>query len=295
MTIYKQQLMASLLLSQVLLAGCSQQNEHYNALPTAVIESSGLVCRPSQQFLTINDSGNPAIIWTLNAQGKIQAQTQSQQANKDWEALASDGKSLFVGDTGNNSGRRTGGEIYQYQLTDWPKTSFLRTISYQFADYPEQSPMPYQHDFDIEAMANRGTELLLFSKSWRGGPTKVYQVAIHTSERQVLKPIAQIDNLPGIVTDAVWSERHQVYLLTGYANFQQNLFSMLLSGNWSPFIVALDEKFKVKSVRRLPNVGQLEAICVDEHDDIWLSQEQYKQSPARLWRFGSVNSLFDSQ
>lgn len=295
MTIYKQLTFSAVLLCQALLSGCSQRTEYSANLPKEVNETSGLVCRNNAHFLTINDSGNGAIVWELNNQGQLARQLATSQPNLDWEAITSSQTSLFIADTGNNSGRRHGGQIYQYSLTDLPKVTFQRTIEYQFANYPEKPLIPYRHDFDIEAVTVNQSQLIMFSKSWSGGPTQVYRLMTTADEVQIIKPIAELPALPGVVTDATWSESQHVYLLTGYANFQQSLISVLLSGHWSPFIAVISDDFQLLAMQSISDAGQLEAICLDEDNYIWLSQEQYKNSAARLWRFGSVDSLLKSK
>ena len=72
MTIYIHFIFA-VLLSQGLLLGCSQRNEHSAALPNEVKETSGIACLNNERFLTINDSGNPL---TQNSQTKTGKQLQ---------------------------------------------------------------------------------------------------------------------------------------------------------------------------------------------------------------------------
>jgi len=291
MTIYQHFSRFTCLVFVLCLMGCTQTIAEPIDLPVEVIETSGLVCRPQQKFITINDSGNAATIWTINKQGQLITQTETEQKNRDWEALAANEKWLFVADTGNNSGQRKGGQIYKYEFTDSEKLHYNSTLNFEFADLPSSLLKPYQHDFDIEAIALRQSDLVLFSKSWSGGPTKVYTLDSSNEQLQKIKPLTEISDLPGIVTDAIWSETHQVFLITGYANLQQNLIALLFSGNWSPFIAVIDKHYQINTVLKLPHAGQLEAICIDENDQVWLSQEQFKESPAKLWRFGSIKIL----
>ena len=292
MTIYKHFIFA-VILSQGLLLGCSQRNEYSAALPKEVNETSGLACLKNDSFLTINDSGNPSTLWEIDSYGRISRQFDTKQPNKDWEAITTNQTAFFVADTGNNSGRRNGGQIYQYQINDLPTTKATAVINYQFAEFPNTALLPYRHDFDIEAVAYNDNKLVMFSKSWTGGPSNVYQLLTTTEQLQLIKPIAQIQDLPGVITDATWSDKHKVYVLTGYANFQQSLISVLLSGNWSPFLAVVSADFKLISVKSIPDAGQLEAVCLDSQDFIWLSQEQYKKSPAKLWRFGTLDALLN--
>jgi len=82
--------------------------------PGAISESSGLVesrCNPGL-FWTHNDSGNPARIYAVRKNGKLlEPWTEGISIggfpNIDWEDIAIDDKNrLYVGDIGNNRGRR---------------------------------------------------------------------------------------------------------------------------------------------------------------------------------------------
>jgi len=76
-------------------------------LSAEVAETSALACLSSQQFLTLNDSGNPPLLYQLNANGDITATIQTDAMNQDWEALAIHQGQLWIADIGNNSGERT--------------------------------------------------------------------------------------------------------------------------------------------------------------------------------------------
>src|SRR5690606_41727006 len=69
-------------------------------------ENSGLSFFNGKLY-TINDGGNSSEIFEIDPKyAKIKSSFQTSVKNVDWEAIASDSVSLYVGDFGNNAGTR---------------------------------------------------------------------------------------------------------------------------------------------------------------------------------------------
>ncbi|RVU37470.1 hypothetical protein EOE67_09775 [Rheinheimera riviphila] len=262
-------------------------------LPTIVVESSGLVCQADGTFLTINDSGNNATVYQLNASGEVLAHYAMDAANKDWEALTVHQGELWIGDIGNNSGVRNGGDLYRAalnlssdRLNPTGKTSFV------YPDLPLPPLQVYQHDFDAEALVSTSEQLLLFNKAWQSAHSTVYQLTPYTStgSTKAVK-IATVAGLPGVITGGAFNSEHQLFVLTGYARFRDNVLNMALYNDYRPFLAVLDRQFKLQKVIPVPQGGQLEAICIDRQQQIWLTQEKSKHRPALLWRWGNIQQL----
>jgi len=260
-------------------------------LPALVAETSGLVCLPDGNFLTINDSGNAATVFKLNSRGEVVQQFPLDATNRDWEAMTVHQQQLWIADIGNNSGGRRGGDLYQTSLAlqaDQKNT----TIKTSFT-YPEM-PLPplqsYLHDFDAEAIVSANDKLLMFNKAWQSQHSTVYQLISTATGTKALR-LAHIDGLPGVITGAAFSEPQQVFILTGYARFRENMLNMALYDDYRPFLAVLDSQFQLQKIEPLVQGGQVEAICIDQRQQIWLTQEKSKRRPALLWRFGSVEQL----
>lgn len=272
-------------------------------LPKTIAETSGLICLAEQQFLMVNDSGHAPQIHQINLQGKVTATFLLDVAQIDWEAITSNGQHLWIGDIGNNSGQRSQLQIHQLPLPLKQPLLSGDTLQLQYPNQPQPPVKPYQHDMDAEALAVAGGQLFMFSKNWLSQGSDVYLInpalsvtaavtdaaAVHPRAPLPLQKIARIDSLPGLVTDATFSEQHQVFVLTGYANFQRNMLNMLLYDDYRPFIAVLNRQFQLLATAEVPQGGQLEAVCVDQQQMIWLTQEQSKKRPALLWRFGSLS------
>ncbi len=286
-------LMSALLLW---LSGCSTQQRGTASadlalLPADSSETSGLICRP-QGFLSVNDSGNPAELQQLDPQLKL-TRTPLSLTNTDWEALATDGDTVFIADTGNNSGQRTELQIHSLNFNaDTADVDAIQTLRLRYARYPAQAPAPYQHDFDAEALAYAEGSLWLFSKSWQSGISQVYQIDPQQTDLQTLDTTEQISGLPGVVTDAVYIPQLRVFVLTGYQNYLHQLFRFALQGQFDAFAAVTDQKFKLLQLIPLPHAGQLEGICARDNQ-IWLSQEQSEHHPARLWREPRIEAALE--
>ncbi len=277
------------------LSACSQSIPPSTTLPIEVAETSGLICLNNQQFLTINDSGHRPSLFQINDAGVIKRRIDLTVANNDWEAISTDGTWLYIADTGNNSGARQEGFVYRVQLNELKGSVVPTRFTFRFSAYDANAIKPYQHEFDIEAIATTKTDLFMFNKNWTGGATLVYQLPTSAGlQTQSLSPIAKIQDLPGVVTDATWSEKHQVFLLVGYANPRSNALALYLTGNFSAFIAVVDQKFQLIRTIPVPEAKQLEGICLDEDDNIWLSQEQFQNTDAKLWRFTNLKHLLTS-
>ena len=279
------------------MGGCSQNNQEVvgtqdmTLLPEVTRESSALICLQTQ-FLTINDSGNSATLYQVDRFGMLQREIATNATNIDWEAMTLHQGQLLVGDIGNNSGARTSIQLYQFA---WPINSnqirYHKVYQFNYPAPPSDTALPiqaYQHDHDAEALVSAGSRLLMLSKNWLSDGSQVYELDLATSSMQ---KVADIDGLPGLITDATYDKAQQIFVVTGYQNLRKNALSFALSGNYQPFLALLDHKFRVLNIKMLPGAGQVEGVCVDQHQDIWLSQERSRQLPALLWRFGTLQQL----
>lgn len=286
----------------VLLCSCSQQPDGSSKaqtdtsgplrlLSSEIAETSGLLCLDDGKFLTLNDSGNPPVLFQLDAMGRILSRIATTANNQDWEALALHQGELWIADIGNNAGQRTSLQLYHTQLAETvPEALSVDTLTVQYPQVALTKAMPYQHDLDAEALVSTGEQLLLFSKNWLGMQSQVYVVDTKT-RTSVLKPVGSTTALPGLITDAAYSAQHRVFVIAGYQNFRLNPLTFILSGDFSPFLAVLDAQFRLITSVPIETGGQLEAVCLDQEHNIWLSQEKSTHQPAALWRWGRLEAL----
>lgn len=153
-------------------------------LPEKIDEISGLEF-VGDGFYGFNDSGGEAEIYQieLKDQAKITKTIRLSNAkNKDWEEMAMSEEYIFVGDFGNNRGKRDDLKIYYFPKNQLNQSAEQEVLvdSVDFF-YPEQETFEVQahnHDFDMEAMLFFDDKLHLFTKSWNSLKTKHYTLDV---------------------------------------------------------------------------------------------------------------------
>lgn len=154
-------------LSFFLLIGCSTTYPPRKIkLPPALNEVSGLVVRPEKKdFILHNDSGDDPILYGVSVAREPVVERISLAANAaDWEDICQDPEGrIYVGDFGNNFGRRKRQVIYRYD----PREAGVDSVVFV---YPGQKGegRNERNDFDCEAMVWHGDSLHLFTKAIPG-------------------------------------------------------------------------------------------------------------------------------
>ena len=189
-------------------------------LPNKVNEVSGLSIHNKDSIIMINDSGDTPTLYTLNSKGDLlHSQTISSIRNKDWEALASDGKDLFVADFGNNCNCRK--DLIIYRLRD---NVLIDSIPFELPDQKNFKPNKQWMNFDLEALAYTDETLHLFSKNkvQKGNYySKHYTIDLTDSNRNiVLQDSIIIPDL--VVTGAAFNQAGTECLIIAY-NFKRVL------------------------------------------------------------------------
>jgi hypothetical protein len=290
----------------------SKQTDDFElVLPNEIAETSGLVCLDHDRFLTVNDSGHSPVVFELDIRNQILQKYEKYQlnaTNNDWEAMTLHEGQLWIGDIGNNRGLRHGGELYQVALPlhttssgvhrNNPKakasnTLATRSSSFTYPNFPQVALQAYQHDYDAEALVSANGQLFLVNKAWQSEQTNVLRLIPDTTAMQA-RVVAKINGLPGVITDAAFSEQHQHFVMTGYARFRDNALQLALFDHYQPFLAVLDAQFQLVKVVLIRQGGQLEGICIDSQQQIWLTQEQSKRRPALLWRWGTLQQLLST-
>ena len=75
-------------------------------LPDELKETSALYWPELGSAFTLNDSGNKTIIYNIDASGQIINKRRIVAKNTDWEVLTGDSQHFYIGDVGNNNGKR---------------------------------------------------------------------------------------------------------------------------------------------------------------------------------------------
>ncbi len=232
-------------------------------------ETSGLICSADAQY-TIADSGNSPTLYRIDDEGVIIEGVDVAKKNNDWESVTADDKFFYIGDFGNNAGKRRKLVIHKVSRDD---LSSEARLTFTYDNYEPKKNELYAHDFDAEAMVARHDKLVLFSKSWLTKTLRVYHLN-KQAEEQHISPVTTIEGLPGVVTGADWDRFHNRYVVVGYSS---NAFGIV-----DPFVAFLSEDYTLMNSFTLAGYGQVEGLCVKNKDEIWLTQENSPFSIAKL-------------
>ena len=256
--------------------------EFKSELPKEVDETSGLFFHNGLLW-THNDSGGKPILYGLDTTNfeVVQKITLANAKNKDWEDVCTDGEKVYVGDFGNNKGKRKNLRIYTFPLKDIPKEGNVSitvdSICFSFGDQTVFEYEKHNHDFDCEAMFATEEYLYLFSKGWATGTTRLYRLS-KTPGTQVAEVVNGFDS-QGLITGADYDRESGILVLVGYVN-----------KIWLPFLYLIydfDDAGVNLSNRRfeLHNYlgTQTEGICFFEKGKCFLSAETSPTFTSRVF------------
>ena len=256
--------------------------EFKSLLPEEVKETSGLFFYNGRLW-THNDSGGKPILYGLDTTTfeVVQKITLANAKNKDWEDVCTDGENVYVGDFGNNKGKRKNLRIYTFPLKDIPMEGNVSitvdSIRFSFGDQTEFKYEKHQHDFDCEAMFATDEYLYLFSKGWATGTTRLYRLS-KTPGSQVAEVVNGFDS-QGLITGADYDRESGILAVVGYVN-----------KIWLPFLYLIYDFDDMGT--NLPNrrfelhnyLGhQTEGICFYDKGKCYLSAETSPTSTSRVF------------
>ncbi len=253
-------------------------------LPEIVKESSGLAFYNGRIY-THNDSGNEPIIYVIDTVSFqiVQKIKLKGAKNHDWEDICCDGTTLYVGDIGNNKGKRTNLSIYIVLLSELPESSDVEVepekIDFYFADQTVFEYKKHRHDYDCESLMATGSYLYLFSKCWHTGTSRIYRLA-KTPGKQVAQVVNWF-NPNGLVTGADYDSKNKRIVLTGYVNKVWEPFVYVIN-NFDEDSVSAENGIRIS----LPNhIGfQTEGVCFYDINKCFVSSEETKVNKASLFR-----------
>ena len=219
-------------------------------------ETSGLTLMNGRLY-SFNDGGNPNEIYEINPEnGQIISTIKVDFPNRDWEAMTNDGQSLYIGDFGNNGGKRT--DLAIYKILD----NSHQKIRFKYQNQPHFSFKKDKHDFDVEAMIFKDGKIYLFSKEWASLKVSKYAINPNAEEEQNIEKTEEFKT-NFLVTDAF-------YFYNKIAKAFLMIFDEDENGN---FFSGKYTKYKLGSVSKY---GQIEGVAVDEKG-IYISGEEFKK------------------
>lgn len=244
-------------------------------LSDSLRETSGLTFFKDKLY-TFNDGGNPNTIFEIDKNsGEILKKIQTNFPNKDWEAITNDGENFYIGDFGNNAGKRKDLAIYKVENSD---KSFK--IEFNYSEQKDFKTNYLNHDFDCEAMIFLNGKIHVFTKEWFSNETSHYIINPEISENQT---VTKIENFKTnfVVTDAAYFQK-KLYVV-GYTKKAKVYMMIFEEDENGKFFNKNFKKYKLGSAL---TVGQVEGIAVNQ-DGIYISNESFSK-----FIFNSKQSLY---
>lgn len=250
-------------------------------LDERIKETSGLSLLNGKLY-TFDDSGNSPEIFELDkSTGKIINSLKINGKNKDWEALANDGKDFYIGDFGNNGGTRRDLEIYKIPFNgNVPENDSVTLISFEYSEQKDFVPKYSHTDFDAEAMIYLNGKIHLFTKEWNSKSTTHYIIDLNHPDKQQAQKTESF-KMNFLVTDASYFDK-KLYLI-GYTKKTEVFLSIFNETASGIFFSEAPKRYYLGSAL---SIGQIEGIAVDE-SGIYISGEKF-HSPIG----GSKQSLY---
>lgn len=250
-------------------------------LPKEVNETSGLFFHNGRLW-THNDSGNKPILYAIDTTSfeVVQKITLANVKNKDWEDVCTDGKSVFVGDFGNNKGNRKVLKIYTFPISSIPNEGdaiiTVDSINFSFGDQTNFEKRKI-HDFDCEAFIATDECLYLFSKGWKTGTTRLYRLSKKPG-KQVAEVVNGFDS-QGLITGADYDRENHILVIVGY-----------VKTIWKPFLYIIfdfdEDGVKLPNHRfEMPQLAglQAEGICFFDKGRCFVTAETSPTITARVF------------
>lgn len=245
-------------------------------------ESSGLALIDGH-LITHNDKNNPNKLYVINpSSGSVAGRiTVKGMENNDWEDLAQNDESLFVGDMGNNDGDRQNLQIYKIsksklQFEGESEVAPEAVISFRYPTQKSFSPNK-EHNFDAEALLYHKGFLYLFSKNRTDAKSSLYRIPAQEGSYDA-ELIATFD-VGGRITGAAMNSEGQVALLGLDKNV--DCFLWLLDSYKGDNFFSGNKTFI--NLGPFKYIGQTEGIIYSEPRQLYISSEKANELPARLY------------
>ena len=238
-------------------------------LNDTIQETSGLTCVGPDLF-TLNDSGNAGDLYRIDKKdGRILKTYKTGLRNIDWEALTTDGNSIFIGEFGNNAGTRKDLKVYRIALdNDSLKTDSITTFEFFYPEQTDFSPKNLNTNYDAEAMFYFNGSIHILTKEWASKRTTHYILDLNTLEKQGLKKLETYDT--GFVVTDAYVYNDTLYTV-GYTKGLEVFMMVFKTVDQLHFFTEPSQKYFIGSAL---SVGQVEGIAVDEKG-VYISAEAF--------------------
>jgi hypothetical protein len=254
----------------------------YWQLASDLKEISGLVAVEDGLWAVSDNPKKP--VMKLDQQGTIVQELTLQGFQiEDAEALASDGRYIYVGDVGDNKGDREERKIYRVEVASIEKgqsvTARADVITFSFEGQTIAGKKK-ENEFDCEAMFFHNGSLYLFTKRRTDKDTEVFCLSAAPG-KQVAKSLGTFET-SGMITGASINAAGTEVALTGYYKGHRYPFLLLLKNfSGDAFFGGTRERIELASDKR---DWQVESITYAGDDVLYFANEDTRDVPAALYR-----------
>ncbi|WP_345053109.1 hypothetical protein [Hymenobacter glaciei] len=240
-------------------------------LDAAVPETSALLYT-SGALWTLNDGNNPPAIFRLDtASGRVVQRVRIVNfPNTDWEELAADSRYFYIGDFGNNAGRRRDLRVLRLPRpgpTD--TTAMAEEIAFRYPEQTDFEPGVYRHNFDCEAFFVAHDSLHLFSKRWADAQTRHY--TLPTQPGRYVAHLHETLAAQGLVTAASLSPDGRTAALLGYTKTGRVFLWLLTDFANTSYLAGRARRLRLPGALR---IGQVEGLCFVGPGRVFISNER---------------------
>ena len=243
-------------------------------LPVSVYETSGLEII-NNNFITINDSGNPSNLYYLDIDGNILFRRMfTELKNNDWEDLTADDEFIYIADIGNNFDTRDNLRIIKTPINS--QNNFFEIINFH---YPEQLDFSFKQSsmYDAEGLISIGDYLFIFTKNRAKKITEIYRLPKKAGNYKA-KLIGEID-VESIVTAADYNNEMKLLALT--STFDFNEYFIIVIENFDPSKL---NNNKIKKFRIPIAKTQVESIKIINKSSFWITSEAELLGKPKLYK-----------
>ena len=240
-------------------------------LPSELEETSGLEYL-GEHLITNNDSGDKPRLYVFTPQGELIKSIRFYNLkNRDWEDLAADEDHFYIADTGNNYATRENLRIYILGKDLIPQGTIK--IHYEAQKtFSKES----RNEYDAEALAVVGEDLVLFSKNRKTLQSQIYVFPKNEGNYSLI-PEQTIDT-KALITAADYNEKEDLVVLTGY-DFEGKQYFFTL------------EDFKKNGMKNIDLTrytipvypAQIEAVKIINKEEFWITSESESKGKPRLF------------
>ena len=245
-------------------------------------ESSGIVWADGKLW-THNDSGNPAIIYSIDTTDghTIQKVYIDNFPNTDWEDITADSNYIYISNTGNNSGTRTDLKVLRVLKSDITTDTVVhvnaQAIAYSYADQTSFASSSL-NNYDCESLISIKDSLYLFTKDRGDHKTRVYKLPKVPGTYSV-PPYASFD-AACLVTGADYNPVTKEVVLIGYNAAHTNSYLWFFNDfQGDSFFTGNKRMINISTGKE----WQTEAVCFGAGNRIFISCESTDSVDASLY------------